>query len=75
MYAIRSYYGFYQEMFNPDSMRIWRRNRDKAFYGSRLHFMHSYYDSSLAESGFRIAMVNEKDETSFNPVNASYNFV
>jgi len=65
-------FSFYQEMFNPDSMRIWRRNRDKAFYGSRLHFMHSYYDSSLAESGFRIAMVNEKDETSFNPVNAPY---
>ena len=68
---ICSYRGlsFYEERTSSrDSMRIWKRNREKAYLGSRLHFMHSYYDSSLVQSGFIIDMLDEKDDKKFTKI-------
>jgi hypothetical protein len=66
-------YGFYEEMTgNIDSLRLWKKNREKAYYGSRLHFMHSYYDSTLTENGFVLAELNETDSTKFKSVNNPY---
>jgi hypothetical protein len=68
---ISSYSGFtfFSEMMGtPDSLAYWRKNREKAYYGSRLHFMHSYFDSTIAQSGFIVAMLDEKDETKFNRI-------
>ena len=65
---ICSYRGlsFYEERTSSrDSMRIWKRNRERAYLGSRLHFMHSYYDSSLVQSGFIIDMLDENDDKKF----------
>src|SRR5678815_2155609 len=43
---ICSYTGlsFYEERSSSeDSIKLWTKNRQKAYFGSRLHFMHSYY--------------------------------
>jgi hypothetical protein len=72
---ISSYRGycFYQEMSGPiDSIRLWRKNREKAYMGSRLHFMHSYYDTTVTKSGFVVAMLDEEDETKFNRITNLY---
>jgi hypothetical protein len=55
---ICSYIGFsfYEEKVgNFDSTMFWKKNRAKAYYGSRLHFMHSYYDNKLDQNGFVLA--------------------
>jgi hypothetical protein len=68
---ICSYTGlsFYEERTSgEDSLKLWKKNRQKAYLGSRLHFMHSYYDSALAQSGFIIEMLDEKDEKKFNKI-------
>jgi hypothetical protein len=70
-----SYTGFcfYEEMTNSDdSLLLWEKNREKAYYGSRLHFMHSYFDSSITENGFVIAELDEKSETKFNKITNPY---
>lgn len=72
---ISSYSGFcfYEEMTGPvDSMLIWKRNREKAYYGSRLHFMHSYFDSVVTDKGFVVAMLDENDEKKFNKITNLY---
>ncbi|MDP4262254.1 MAG: carboxypeptidase-like regulatory domain-containing protein [Bacteroidota bacterium] len=32
----------------------WKRNRDKAYYGSMMHFMRSVYNNKIAEEGFEV---------------------
>ncbi|HEX6849499.1 MAG TPA: carboxypeptidase-like regulatory domain-containing protein [Chitinophagaceae bacterium] len=69
--TVCSYTGlsFYEERTSSeDSMKLWKKNREKAYLGSRLHFMHSYFDSSLAQSGFIIDMLDENDEKKFNKI-------
>ncbi|PZR26594.1 MAG: hypothetical protein DI535_13730 [Citrobacter freundii] len=34
--------------------RRWQRNRDKAFYGSMMHFMRAVYTKSLAAEGYEV---------------------
>jgi len=70
-----SYQGFcfYEELQgSEDSLQLWKRNREKAYYGSRLHFMHSFFDSTVAESGFVIALLDEKDDKKFNKISNPY---
>jgi len=44
---------FYTELDSTAEQKaIWLQNREKAYFGSRLHFMRCYYDSTLAENGF-----------------------
>ena len=72
---ICSYLGFsfYQEMTGRfNSVREWKKNREKAYYGSRLHFMHSYFDSSVSENGFVMALLDKEDETKFNKISNPY---
>ncbi|MBI2730436.1 MAG: carboxypeptidase-like regulatory domain-containing protein [Sphingobacteriales bacterium] len=48
-------YPFFEEMEGSDSLKaVWKKNREKAYYGSRLHFMRAYYDSALTEEGFAL---------------------
>jgi hypothetical protein len=68
---ISSYRGFclFTEMIGPDpEKKAWASNRLTAYYGSKLHFMRSIYDSSLEEEGWEIAMLNENDNTKFSKV-------
>lgn len=72
---INSYRGYclYTEMDGSDSLKkLWALNRTKAYYGSKLHFMRSYYDSTLTEDGYAIDMLDENNETKFNKVTDPY---
>ena len=72
---INSYRGFclYTEMEGEDSLKkVWATNREKAYYGSKLHFMRSYYDSALVEEGFIIDMLDEANDKKFNSIKDVY---
>ena len=68
---INSYRGYclYSEMEGSDSLKyVWSKNRSNAYYGSRLQFMRSYYDSTLIEDGWSIGLLDENDDKSFNKI-------
>jgi hypothetical protein len=70
-----SYTGFcfYEEKTgSEDSVTLWTKNRKKAYYGSRLHFMHSYYDSTLTKDGFVITLLDALDEKKFIKITEPY---
>ena len=72
---ICSYRGlsFYEERTAAaDSMNRWKKNREKAYFGSRLHFMHSYFDSTLTEAGFIISLLDEDNNKKFNNITEPY---
>jgi len=47
---------------NEDSAR-WKQNRENVYAGSRLHFVRSWYDSTLADEGFVIEKVDSASKT------------
>ncbi len=66
-------YCLYTEMEGNDSLRrIWAKNRVNAYYGSKLQFMRSYYDSTLLEDGWLISQLDENDITKFNKIPDPY---
>ena len=66
-------YCLYSEMEGNDSLkRVWNTNRSKAYFGSKLQFMRSYYDSTLTEDGWIINMLDEANNTKFNKVTDPY---
>jgi hypothetical protein len=72
---LNSYRGYclYTEMEGTDSLkRTWTANRVKAYEGSRLQFMRSYYDSTLQEDGWIIDMLDENDNKKFSKVKDVY---
>lgn len=54
----------------------WEAKREKAYYGSRLHFLRAYYDSTLARDGFTVdilsAVIRNKFDRLANPYDANY---
>lgn len=72
---ICSYRGlaFYEEKSSTrDSIKIWQKNRRTAYFGSRLHFMHSYYDSSLTDEGFIVSLLDKENDKKFNKIPDPY---
>lgn len=72
---INSYRGYclYTEMEGSDSLKkVWADNRAKAYEGSKLHFMRSYYDSSLLEDGWIVDMLDENNDKKFTKVKNVY---
>lgn len=72
---ISSYRGYclFSEMDGSfDEMKKWSANRKAAYYGSKLHFMRSYYDSTLTEEGFQISQLDENNDRKFNVVENLY---
>ncbi len=72
---ISSYKGYclFTAMDGSDSLRrVWSSNRVKAYYGSKLQFMRSYFDSSLAEDGWVIDMLDENNLNKFVKVTDPY---
>ncbi|MDB5252433.1 MAG: hypothetical protein JWP27_1602 [Flaviaesturariibacter sp.] len=66
---INSYRGncFYQPLQGDEALQqSWKEAREKAYYGSRLHFLRSYYDSSLKKEGFFVDILADKSLTKFN---------
>ncbi len=72
---INSYRGYclYTEMEGEDSLkRVWTKNRVKTYEGSKLHFMRSYYDSTLLQDGWIVDMLDENNNKKFNNVKDVY---
>jgi hypothetical protein len=62
-------YCLYTEMDGNDSLKKeWFAGRSRAYYGSKLHFMRSYYDSTLTEDGYVIDLLDENNAAKFNKV-------
>jgi hypothetical protein len=76
---ICSYWGIcrYTEMEGNDNQKkTWARNRKRAYEGSVLHFMRSYYKGTLSSDGWDIALQQENDPETFdrvaNPFDRAY---
>jgi CarboxypepD_reg-like domain len=54
---------FSEKLGTVKQAMVWKVNREKAYYGSRMHFMRAYYDSTLKESGFTISLINDDRKT------------
>lgn len=72
MSSYRGYTLFAEMDGTPAQRAQWNTNRRKAYLGSKLHFMRSYYDSTLTQDGFRIAILKEDDDLNFDAVNNPY---
>jgi hypothetical protein len=62
---MNSYRGlcFYTEMDGTaEEKQMWATNRKEAYYGSRLHFLRAYYDSTLKEDGFTVDLLSKTDK-------------
>ncbi|HYC28424.1 MAG TPA: carboxypeptidase-like regulatory domain-containing protein [Chitinophagaceae bacterium] len=64
---------------NDDEKQTWEKNREKAYYGSRMHFMRSWYDSTLTDEGYALEQINDlKSVTGLairNPYDSSFYMV
>jgi len=72
---ISTYRGFclFSEMEGTDAeKKKWADNRKKAYIGSVLHFVRSYYDSTLTADGWLIDMLDETDDKKFNRITDPY---
>ncbi len=72
---INSYRGYclFTEMEGDDSLkRVWSLARNKAYEGSKLHFMRSYYDSTVVEDGWIVDMLDETNDKKFNKIKDVY---
>lgn len=62
-----------------EQQQSWKDMRRKMYDGSRLHFMRSYYDSTLKENGFWVDVLSSKDKNKFsrlvNPYDSAYYFL
>jgi hypothetical protein len=66
-------YCLFTEMEGSDSLKnSWNKKRANAYYGSKLQFMRSYYDSTLTEDGWLVDMLDENNEKKFNKVKDVY---
>jgi hypothetical protein len=55
---------FYEELAGTDEQKAaWKQNREKAYLGSRLHFMRSWYARNLEKDGFSIEQVDSTSKT------------
>jgi hypothetical protein len=64
--GISTYTGFpfFEELPGTAAQRAdWKENREAAYAGSRLHFVRSWYDSTLAGEGFVIERVDPSSKT------------
>jgi hypothetical protein len=54
----------FQEMDSTEEVKAqWKKNRAHTYLGSRLHFMRSFYDSTLKKEGFIIEKLNDDPES------------
>lgn len=76
--SINSYRGncLYTAMEGDTAQQhIWSANRKKVYYGSRLHFLRSYYDSTLQQDGFTVDMLSATDAAKFNRLANPYDSI
>jgi hypothetical protein len=62
--SIGSYTGYplFEELTgSPEQKAVWKQNRFNSYIGSRLHFIRSWYDSTLRDEGFEIELLDATD--------------
>jgi len=62
---VGSYTGYplFEELKGSDEqMETWKKNRFTSYVGSRLHFMRSYYDSTLNDEGFSLELLDANNK-------------
>lgn len=57
---------FTEKLGTVSQAMVWKENRDKAYFGSRLHFMRSFYDSTVKQDGFTVDLLDDNDKNKFN---------
>lgn len=79
--AINSYRGscLYTPMEGDvEQQHLWNEARKATYAGSRIHFLRSYYDSTLSQNGFTVDMLSSTTANKFdrlsNPYDTSYYF-
>ncbi|HEY0677009.1 MAG TPA: carboxypeptidase-like regulatory domain-containing protein [Chitinophagaceae bacterium] len=73
-------YPLYEELEGTEAEKqVWAKNREVAYFGSRLHFMRSWYDSSLTDQGYSLEQITDlKSATGTkisNPYDSSFYMV
>lgn len=78
---LNSYRGkcLYMPMEGDEAQQAaWKEARKNTYYGSRLHFLRAYYDSTLAKEGFTVDLYSEQSSSKFarlrNPYDTAYYF-
>lgn len=56
----------------PEQQQTWKDNRDYAYAGSRLHFVRSWYDSTLADEGYILEIPDSIDKGKWTTVSDPY---
>jgi hypothetical protein len=60
----------------PEQKEVWKKNREEVYYGSRLHFLRAYYDSTLKDDGFTVDLLSKTRANKFdrlaNPYDTAY---
>lgn len=63
---------------DAEQQAAWAKARKEAYFGSRLHFLRAYYDSTLAKEGFTVDLYSAASSTKFgrlrNPYDTAYYF-
>lgn len=55
-------YPLFEEIDTTQEVKsTWKKNRARSYLGSRMHFMHSFYDSVLTEEGFLVEKLDDKN--------------
>ncbi|HVG41872.1 MAG TPA: carboxypeptidase-like regulatory domain-containing protein [Chitinophagaceae bacterium] len=55
-----------------EEQKQWTENRNKTYYGSQLHFLRSYFDSTLKGEGFDVDLLSKRDNKKFNRLTNPY---
>ena len=72
---ISSYTGYplFEELNgSPEQQAAWKQNRFNAYTGSRLHFIRSWYDSTLKDEGFEIELLDSTDNNKSSVMDDPY---
>ena len=66
-------YPFFEAMQGtPEQQQTWKNNRDYTYMGSRLHFIRSWYDSTLTDEGFILEVADTTGKGKMTTVNDPY---
>ncbi|HVU56023.1 MAG TPA: carboxypeptidase-like regulatory domain-containing protein [Puia sp.] len=66
-------YPLFEEMQGtPEQQQTWKSNREYTYAGSRLHFIRSWYDSTLADEGFVLEMADSANKGKMTTISDPY---
>jgi hypothetical protein len=66
-------YPLFEEMQGtPEQQQTWKNNRDYTYAGSRLHFIRSWYDSTLEDEGFVLEQADSSNKGKLTTIKDPY---